>query len=141
MFLPYWFDLPDGTPCVGCQSVGAMDWESQYMMGQWSARRAPAAITAMEMIAFMEQLCSKHGKPRVGFFLSCSVWYSSDDVYSDTDTRERVMPARNAGLSWPAMSDVDRSGIASFLQSRGLSVAWTDADVGEDFQTPRPDLN
>jgi len=141
LFRPYWFDLPDGKPCVGCQLIGAIDFESQYFIGQWCAGRAPASVTAPEVIAFIEQLCSKHGKPKVGFYISCSVWYSSNDLYSDPDTRDRVIEARDAGLSWPAMSEADRSTVARFLQSRGLSVAWTDADVGSDLDAPRPDLN
>ncbi len=135
---PYVVTLPDGSACMGCQVMVAMDVESQYILGQWVAPRSPGPISADEVSRFLNTVFSKHGKPKDGVLISCSVWESVDALYFDPVTRERVEDVFRAGIGWPAMAAAERSRIESCVRNLGISIAWSEKDI-PDSVIPRSD--
>jgi hypothetical protein len=129
LFAPYQLPAADGKPAAGCQTIAIMDVESQYFMEHWSAPRPPAAFSAAEIIAFVDRVFAKHGKPKIGLLISPSAWRSTHALFDDVATRERVAGVWEFGMTWPEMDAGERSKISSHLQALGLSLAWDEDDI------------
>lgn len=135
---PYHFPRPDGSAGMGCQVLIAADVESQFILGQWAAPRAPGPFTAAEIAAFLAEIFARHGKPTEGVLISCSVWESIEALYFDAVTRERVRDVFQAGMLWPAMPAAERSKIEFYAESLGLRLLWSEEALPESV-LPRAD--
>lgn len=120
--------LGSGAP-VGCQTLAILDVESQYILDNWIAEHKPTAFTADEIIGFITKVFTKYGQPSEGLLISDSAWRSSQALYDDEITHDRVAEAVSWGLSWPEMQESERLKVDLHIQSLGISLAWDGDDI------------
>ena len=110
------------------------DIESQCIIGNWITPRAPAPFLAPELIASTKNVFEKHGLPKEGLLVLPSIWRSSEAVYNEEITRERIEGVRKLGMTWEEMQESERLKFALHVQNLGIAIAW------EEDQVPNLDV-
>ncbi len=126
---PYRFMDANGVEKLAFQVLAASDVESEYMMEALHTTREPAPFTAQEVIDFINATFAKHGRSSQGIVVLPSVWESTERLYSSHDTRERVEAIYQAGIRIVEMDAGHRFQIASYVQSLGMELAWSENQV------------
>lgn len=128
---PYWFGEP---PQFNCQTLMALDVESDKGLGAWVANRPTAPFSAAEWIKFVDEISTKYGPPTVGILISDSAWKSTHEMSNDPALQQRVSRLIAFGFSWEETAADERLRFALHFQSRGLRVEWEDTAVLEDLE-------
>lgn len=126
---PYRFTDSAGVEHLSVQQLRASDAESEFMMHNWMASKKPAPFELAELIEFITSLFVKLGRPKQGLIILPSVWRSTEFLFQDEVTCERVIGIYNAGICLPEMSAGDRYEIALHVQSLGLELVWEEDQI------------
>jgi hypothetical protein len=132
IFKPYAFENPNGDDpsakkfgsSVGVQFLAAVDYQSSYNLDVDGLQKVPSALTAKDMLPFLEKVMKKHRKPRIGFLLAASTWQSSTEMLSDPQTAPRAQWLKSAGIEIGPMLQEDKDTITEAMKAIGLRVEF-----------------
>jgi hypothetical protein len=109
----------------GVRTLAVMDFATQYIMAHKVIADAPRPVTAPELIGLFQDAFQHAGRnPRIGIIVSCSVWYSSDQLAQDPDTADRGEFFVENDISFAAMSDSEKSKLSAWGKGLGIRVLF-----------------
>lgn len=129
LFMPYCFDLPSGGKGNGCQTITALDVESEFFIEKWIARRPAAPFSAAELLPFIERVLAQNGRHETSVLILPSVWRSSSALFDDPSTHDRIAGVHDLGFDWDEMQEAERLKIALRLQSLGHTLIWEESEL------------
>lgn len=135
---PFYFDDPhSGDPLavkygvnIGVQALAASDVVSQYMLHARPIAKTPSALTAQEILTFLNEVFEKHGLPRIGIFLGPSIWMSSAEMLLDDVLAKRGELLRTLDIEIGPMQNRDKETFVASMTERGLKVEFDEDNLG-----------
>lgn len=129
---PFYFDDPlSGTPSakkfgvnIGIQVLTAMDVGASFALHARPVEKTPNFYTAEEILNFLKEVFSLHGKPRIGVVVSHSVWQSSQEMLLDPDTNDRGEFLKNLDVDIPPMPEVEKEKLSRAISQLGLRIEF-----------------
>jgi hypothetical protein len=134
---PYCFDNPKGSDTsakkygvsIGIQVLSAVDAVDGFYYHAKPLSRAPGALTAQEVLSFLNEVFSRHGKPRLGVIVGHSVWMSSHEMLLDDDIAERAQILKELDVEIGPMQQSEKDEIRTSLTRQGLRVEFDPDDM------------
>lgn len=125
-FLPFSWTAPDGTGKLSIQTLVAMDAETGRLLPAEPILREPGALDAVTLLAALETLFAKHGKPRQGVVLMPGVWRSTADMLAKPRFSRQIAFLRSSGERLPEMDPAERCTVELQLAILGLESVWAE---------------
>jgi hypothetical protein len=119
--------LYQGSLLVGFRTLVCTDAASFFLMHRAPIPAPPDRLTADQVIAFLSDVVSRHGLPRLGVAISHSAWLSSTELAIDPDTAPQGEFLATGGIRFPPMAAEDCDAIRARVTALGVACEF-DAD-------------
>ena len=111
-----------GGKTMSAQFFAVQDVASTKLLGGLPLERETSTVAATDLIPLLEEVLATTGKPRKGWLVSYSVWFSLYDLLEDETAalRQRGLEFQRHQVSFGRMPLAERVALEEWISSRGM---------------------